>query len=753
MTAIPPPDFRALYEGLFEHIGEGVFLGRADGTIVRANPAACRMLGWSEAELIRLGRAGIVVEDDLFREMLERRREVGVVSGPVHYRRSDGRTIPVELTSTSVPGPVGEPLTYTIFRDISDRKRADDERQELQRHLEAVLLGSAAGFWEIDLRTRRVRRTGRFAEIRGRESEASEVSLEEGMTPVHPEDHPKVMAAFAAVMSGEKEAVHLEYRVRVADGSWRWVRTHGKAVEFDADGRPVRAAGSMTDVQAEREAAAALREREQRLTDYFETPAVGIAITSLEKGWMEANDQVCAMLGYSREELRVRTWADLTHPDDVAADVAQFDRVLTGEIDRYALDKRFLRKDGEVVWTLLSVSCVRRADRSIDYFVAILTDIGERKAAEERLQESENLFRTLAAASPVGIFLADGSGNNVFLSPAGQRTLGISATQASGAGWIAAVHPEDRERFLREMAAATVGEFNSECRYLKPTGQVTWARVVGSPMRGASGEVAGFVGVIIDVTSQRALQEQVAIGSRLAAMGTLVAGVAHEINNPLGGMLASDGFALEEAERLRDELRSRKPVPASRMAEELDRVVEALRDAQGEGLRIGEIVKDLTLLGRPDAGRMRVQLREVVEKAVRSLPPALASGAAIRIDDRASPGVTAAAGQLVQVFANLLTNAVRASRPGIPIEVTVTVGTGSPGMVRAEVADNGCGMPPDLMGRIFDPFFTTRKTGQGMGLGLPICHAIVTAHGGTITVESTPGAGSTFRVELPAAPE
>lgn len=129
-----------------------------------------------------------------------------------------------------------------------------------------------------------------------------------------------------------------------------------------------------------------LAESEARFRSYFELPLIGSAITSPEKGWLEVNAGLCALLGYTDQELTGLTWAELTHPDDLAADVTQFNRVLAGEIDAYALEKRFIRKNGEVFWALLSVGCVRKPDGSIDYFVALVQDIMARKQAAAALE-------------------------------------------------------------------------------------------------------------------------------------------------------------------------------------------------------------------------------------------------------------------------------------------------------------------------------------------------------------------------------
>ncbi|MBD2103149.1 PAS domain S-box protein [Leptolyngbya sp. FACHB-261] len=130
----------------------------------------------------------------------------------------------------------------------------------------------------------------------------------------------------------------------------------------------------------------ALRRSEERFRSYFELPLIGIAITSLEKGWIEVNDKLCEFFGYSRSELMRMTWVELTHPEDMEADVAQFNRVLSGEQEGYSIDKRFIRKDGTAVYASISTRCLRNLDGSIDYFVALVQDITQRKAAEAEIQ-------------------------------------------------------------------------------------------------------------------------------------------------------------------------------------------------------------------------------------------------------------------------------------------------------------------------------------------------------------------------------
>ena len=155
---------------------------------------------------------------------------------------------------------------------------------------------------------------------------------------------------------------------------------------------------------------AAERASMQHFHAYFDHSIVGLAITSQEKGWVEVNDALCRTLGYTREELTRMTWVELTHPEDLAPDLAQYNRMLAGEIDSYAMDKRFIHKDGHPVDTRLAVSHVRKPDGSLDYVVAMVEDISERKQAEEALRQSEATFRKLFADSSDAILLIDSAG-------------------------------------------------------------------------------------------------------------------------------------------------------------------------------------------------------------------------------------------------------------------------------------------------------------------------------------------------------
>jgi signal transduction histidine kinase len=211
---------------------------------------------------------------------------------------------------------------------------------------------------------------------------------------------------------------------------------------------------------------------------------------------------------------------------------------------------------------------------------------------------------------------------------------------------------------------------------------------------------------------------------------------------------------MEAAREARRRLDDDTPLDLKGEARLLDEVIETLEDAQAAGERIARIVKDLSAFGRPNPPRARVRLIDVVEQAVAWLPATVLQAATVEVEDAGAPDVLVSSSQIEQVVINLIANAARAAPDGKRVEIIIRLGATGEGMARMEVVDDGLGIAPANLDRIFEPFFTTRPVGdgRGIGIGLAISHSIVDAHGGTLTVTSEVGKGSTFRIELPAAP-
>lgn len=267
-----------------------------------------------------------------------------------------------------------------------------------------------------------------------------------------------------------------------------------------------------------------------------------------------------------------------------------------------------------------------------------------------------------------------------------------------------------------------------------------------------AGRLLGGVVVFRDVTERRKMERRLMLSERLASIGTMAAGTAHEINNPLAAVVGNVAFASERVQRWRESAAKLATIGVS--AHELREVADALNDANQAAERVRRIVVDLKRFARAgETAKQVLDLPELLDVAVKLTENHVRHNAILRRSYGTTPFVDADEGQLVQVFTNLLINAAQAIGEGKAAsnEIRITTLTDDSGRAVVEVRDTGCGIAPSNLGRIFDPFFSTKGVGNGMGLGLSICHGIVAESGGEITVESDLGVGTTFRVALPPA--
>ena len=514
------------------------------------------------------------------------------------------------------------------------------------------------------------------------------------------------------------------------------------------------------DVTHRKQAEEALRRSEERYRRLVTELPIGIFHAKVHEGCTFLNIAGQRIVGLSEAEALGTGWTRVLDLGDAAilsslrADVA----AMRG---RFSREFQLNRPDGQPMWVKAWVTEVPGLGGEGE-LVGALVDVTAQKVIEKALRDSEELYRAVVTNMAEGVVVQDAKGEVVAANPAAESILGVLAGDMRGRppwdprdpNWRV-IH-EDGSPLVAEdyppIAALRTGESQSNvvAGFRKPDGSFAWAKGNSIPLRDQAGHVYGVLSTISDITERRALREQLTVASRLAAMGTLVAGVSHEINNPLASVMASQQIVGKTLEELRGRLQQDGTLDRKALAGSMEEAIGILADAEVGASRIARIIKDLSVFGRPSPHRTRVRLLDVVNSAIRWLPASVPSSVAIRVEAGEPPDVMASEGLLEQVVVNLVTNAALAIPEGRSGEIAIRLGVGNHGMARIDVIDNGTGMVPELMERIFDPFFTTREVGKGTGLGLPICHSIVVAHGGTLTATSVPGEGSTFRVELPA---
>ena len=442
-----------------------------------------------------------------------------------------------------------------------------------------------------------------------------------------------------------------------------------------------------------------------------------------------------------------KTVADLSPPD------------LLPELEaahRSALDGRAVKLGLEVQGHALEtiVQPVVDATGTVTMGMLMTQDVTDRKRAEAQARAASSYARSLLEASLDPLVTISPAGKITDVNAATEVVTGVPRAQLIGSDFSASFTEPERARAGYQEALARGALRDHALTIRHASGRTSEVLFNATVYRDPDGAVQGLFAAARDVTEVRALQAKLAIASRVTALGTLAAGVAHQINNPLAAELANQELALEVVCSVRARLQGSAPHDPAAKVQLLEEAIEALQEAQIAGQRVASIVKDMSALARHRAAGTRGGLAALVSEALRQLPGAGERTDRVQVRDLGAPDVLVDADLIRDLVARLVSNAEQASG-GLRDGIVVQVGPGGPGLARLEVIDHGSGIEPANLDRVFDPFFTTRPVGEGRGtgLGLAVCHAVAMAHGGALTVESELGKGSVFTLELPVAPD
>ena len=533
------------------------------------------------------------------------------------------------------------------------------------------------------------------------------------------------------------------------DGSTVYVVSNIRG-EFDTDGMLTRIHGYLLDETDRIRGEERLRQSMEQFRKLFEEGPIGMVVIATDLSLIRANAALCNLLGYSEQELKEKGVHGVTHPEDIAIDLDHARRLLNNELPSYQIEKRYVKKTGEILWGLLTASLLRDETGNILYGMGMVEDITGQKVATERLRESEEKYRSLFEDSKDVIFISTPEGKFLDINQAGVELFGYANKAELLAADISRdlyVDAEDRST-MKQLLAERGFLKDHQARVRRKDGKRLTVLETIAVVRNERGEAVTYRGILRDVTEQRGLEEQLRQAQKMESVGTLAGGMAHDFNNILSIILGYVN-ALEQADLSRDQ--EVKNIGSIRIAVErgagiIRQLLTFAKKAAGDitSIRLNETITDLSRL-----------LGETMPKGIDLAFPLTPVNPVLRADEN----------QLQQALLNLCLNAKDAimSKPDekgtITIRTDVVQGAAlknrfprSEGQQYAviEVQDDGIGMDEEAKGRMFEPFFTTKPPGKGTGLGLAVVYGVVNAHRGFIDVESTAGEGTTVKVYLPA---
>lgn len=727
--------------------------------IAYINTAGLKILGATSAEQF-VGRPAFdILHPDFHQEVLRRFAQMRASGKPVarieeRFVRVDGQPIDVEVSAAPISWQ-GTDSFLVCFSDISSRKQTETTTRRLQEHLGQAQVIAHLGSWEWDIRSGNEIWSDEQGRIFGYEPGSVTPIHDTFKNALHPEDRDRVLEAVERSLSSGAP-YDVECRIIQTGGDIRFVRCRG-IVERDAADQPIRMAGTVQDVTENKLIEQVAQEREMQFKLVVESAPNGMLMVSQDGIISLANAQIETMFGYAREELLGRSVEMLiperfrpAHPEHRQAFLAAPTARAMGE----GRELYGLRKDGTEFPVEIGLNPLQASSGPM--VLASIADITMRRQSEQALRESRERLDLAVQAAHVGIFEHDHRTDSLYWSPILQSIFGVSAEEpASLQRYVELIHRTDRDRILTAIRRAhdptSDGEYHVEHQIVRPDGDVRHVSLRSLTLfdgEGAARVPSRTIGTVVDITDRKKAEACLRDASKMEAIGTLAGGIAHEFNNSLTAVLGFSELALPLMP------------PDSKAHRHIQQVITAGRKSR-------ELVHQLLTFSRQsDQVRCPLSLHSLVKESLKLLRPTIPSWIDLReqIAKSIRP-ISANATQMHQMILNLVENALRAmQKTGGILELElqdkefVTDQITPSGRLAAgcyaclTVRDSGEGMEPEVASRIFDPFFTTKPLGEGRGMGLSVVHGIVTAHGGTIVVESQLEVGTTVSVYLPALP-
>lgn len=621
---------------------------------------------------------------------------------------------------------------YHLLTDIDDRKRSEENLR--------LILDMLPGFvWTA-------RPDGTFEYLNRSLLDYSGMTSEELRSDqasiVHPEDIEVRNRSFEKIFRSGI-AAECEMRLRRADGMYRWFQCRTQALRSDT-GKIIRWYGLLWDIQEQKEALAAVRARENHIRMIIESIPGMVVVLAPDGPLIYANQRVLDFVGTGLSDLMGYNWTDFLHPEDMPRILERWNLHCDDPSATWDVIYRIRRADGQFRWFNNVGLPLYDDEGQIICRYGMFIDIDDRKQAEKALQESEHHLRLLIEAIPALVWCATADGSMIY---ANQRYLDYVGTHLDGilgSNWLSQIHPEDIDatRIAWHQCLETGERHEITHRIRRSDGAYRWFQTLAEPLRDRDNRITQWYGLNIDIHDSRtmaetlrSMQSRLSRATQIATVAELSASIAHEINQPLGAVVAN-GDACDMW------LKSDPP--------NLERAKAAVQRIIRDGNAAADVIQRMRALFRQTAPqKVQLDMNEVIAEVMRLIGSEIRKRHVVVDLDMAIaiPTIPADRVQMQQLLINLIHNALDAMDevPAFSRVMTLRSRHHTAGAILIEICDRGRGLKDPE--RAFDSFFTTKE--KGMGMGLAICRSIVESHGGSIWARPNELSGTVLSFTLP----
>ena len=738
------------FRALVEFSSDWIWEVDVDGTYIYSSPQVEAILGYRPEEVVGKTPFDLMPREecgktkDAFNNLIKKGQPLAALVNVA--LRKDGRRVVLETNGVPIFDGAGKIKGYRgIDRDITEREKVAERLREnerettlmLHRMINAFVLFESVFDEKGDFVSYRFVYINRaYEKITGlKNNEVKGKTVHEVWPGTEPEWVKRYGEVAVTGIAQDFELYHDPTKKCYHCSVYRpWDTPERFCVIFE-------------DITESREAEKKLRESEGKFRGIFSQAAVGMARVAPDGTWLEVNQKLCDIVGYSRNELLAKTFQDITHPDDLQIDLDYIQQLIAGDIKTYSMEKRYFKKQGDIVWINLTVSLVRDENDNPKYFISIIEEITEKWLAKEKLMINEKRYQKAQALGHVGNWEYDPVRGKFWASDESKRIYGFKPDAVDFA-------VNDVENCIpeREMVhQALVDLLENDIEYDLTFDIITddegirkTIHSIAEVERDDLGNPIKITGVINDITERKKMEEQLRQSQKMDAVGQLVGGVAHDFNNMLAGIM---GGADVLAMKLGGDRKLKKYI---------DLIIDS-------SMQAAEMVQKLLSFSRKEQTLKEVfDVHDSVNRVSGMLERSIDKRIEIELDLNADIStINADQTQIQSAILNLGINAKDAMAEGGKlmirtknVDFTKSIKQHDlkiiPGKyIEIDIEDTGVGMSDEIKSHVFEPFFTTKEVGKGTGLGLAIVYNTIKENQGFINLYSETGKGTVVKIYLP----